>query len=62
MSYQMSFFIQFGRGFAEVKILKKKRKKKETGLYFFDNISHTHWYWHDLAQTDCQIQLANGRN
>ena len=44
----MTFFI--GRDFAELQIL-----KKWTWRYFLnwveycDEISHTHWYWYDVA-------------
>ena len=39
-SYQMSFFIQFGRGFAEVKLNKKKLTLSIELCEYFDNILH----------------------
>ena len=44
-----------GRGFAEVQIL-RERKKKWNWSYFlnrveyFDTILHMHWYWQTLDQ------------
>ena len=44
----MTFFI--GRGFAELQILKKwKWPYLLNWVEYYDEILHTHWYWHDAA-------------
>ena len=44
----MTFFI--GWGFAELQILKKwKWPYPLTWVEYYDEIWHTHWYWHDVA-------------
>ena len=56
----MSFFI--GRGFAELKILKKwKWPYLLNWVEYCDEVLHTHWYWHDVAQTDNQMTFGIGR-
>ena len=45
-----------GRGFAEVQAL-----RKWNCVDYFDDRLHIHWYWHDLAKIDCQIQFCIDR-
>ena len=59
-----------GQGFAEVLILKKV-KNRHFLLYLsicFDQILHTHYYWHDLdrgiaksSPRDCKMTFNIGR-
>ena len=58
---------EIGRGFAEVKILKKKWKLA-LSLELFGKILHTHYYWHDLDRgiaksgpRDCKMTFNIGR-
>ena len=44
----MTFFID--RDFAELQILKKwKGPYLLNWVEYYDEILHTHWYWHDVA-------------
>ena len=47
-----------GRGWAELQILKKW--KWPNWVDYCDEISHTHWYWQDVAQEidKCHLRLA----
>ena len=55
----MTFFI--GRGFAELQILKKwKWPYLLNWVEYYDEILHTHWYWHDVAH-ESQMTFGIGR-
>ena len=56
----MTFF--FGRGFAELQILKKwKWPYLLNWIDYYDEILHTHWYWHGVSPWDSQMTSGIGR-